>query len=307
MKWILLLILLVGCIEQDIEDKKDNKDEVVKGGLEQIAENKTISNRTPEQQEENQNEIIDWGDVDIPKDFDRLRNYTYEKDLPAYVYFFNVGYREKQGRLILIKKGTLDIYIWSVPNETYAKALSKIKSSSDDVEYLIIPSLKPLNLETLNMLKQDIAIGEIWAPRELEDARVLSEKDTFILADMEIMVLKAGIPFSRNINDSSLILKIKNNEDCILLLLDAETGLIKELNRDYMFKFSCKYMEWGDYGIFITQDLYQSMFNYYGIKHLIADGSSYDPGSRTGIFKRAEPYKIEISKVWENDTVVVLR
>lgn len=319
MYWIILvaLVLLAGCLDNQNRNSGSNRfDDQTQGGIEIVREiERSDTNYIPISNTTNNSTKIDWGNVQEQKQRD-VENYTFMPYDPLIITFFNVGFGEKQGRMILIRRGTLDVYIWGVPNETYPKAYSYIKSYSDDIEYVIIPSARDVNLETYSRLKSDFQIGKTVAADNILLYRndtfniYLKEGDVLDLAGFKIEVIQAGKEYLRsNPGDMSLVLKVSMNNTCMILLLDIETGGLQRLNADNIYRHKCDYFSWNAYGVYFTPDLYLNFFNYFSPKHMIADGASYeryDRGTRVGLYQRASTYNISIARVWENETVTII-
>ncbi|MEM2380186.1 MAG: hypothetical protein QXS53_02575 [Candidatus Anstonellales archaeon] len=310
-----IIILLAGCLDNQSNNQKPPVSNDRQGGIEIIRETERMDTNYVPTTNTSNNSVIDWGDVPEQKQRD-VENYTFMPYDPLIITFFNVGFGEKQGRMVLIRRGTLDVYIWGVPEETYAKAYSFIKSYSDDIEYVIIPSARDLNFETYYRLKSDFQVGKTIAPENIRLYRndtfdiYLKQGDILELAGFKIEVLQAGKDYLKsNPGDMSLVLKVSMNNTCMIFLLDIETGGLQRLNSDNVYRFRCDYFSWNAYGVYFLPDLYLNFFNYFGPKHMIADGSAfglYDRGTRLGLYQRASAYNISVARVWENETVTII-
>lgn len=313
-KVLLAILLLLGCIGEPQSNKTPITDKTDKGGIDIIKEReKEEVSYIPK---DNKTDVpIDWGDRPEIR-AKNLLNYTFSDRDPLYITFFNVGYGEKQGRLVLLRRGDSDVYIWSVPNESYPKAYSYIKSYSDDIEYVIIPSGKSLNFETLDRLKKDFEIGKTIAPRNImyyyngSFDIYLDKGDVLEIANYKIEVLQAGEDYLKsNPGDMGLILKVSKGNNCIIMLLDVENGGLQRFNIDQRYKHNCNYFSWNAYGIYFVPDLYINYMEFFKPKNMIADGSSfknYDQGTRKGIYERMKIYNVNIRKVWENETTTII-
>lgn len=312
----LAILLLVGCIDLGGSTKTQNKPKnqpTESGGINIISEqNRTETGYIPEQNKTDGG--VKWGNVTVDTKQD-IMNYTFYPYDPLIIKFFNVGFGEKQGRLILLRMGTSDVYIWGVPEETYPQAFGYIKSHSDDIEFVIVPSARPVNLETLPRLKRDFEIGRFIAPisiRQYTDETFdlyLKEGDVLEIAGYKIEVIQAGKDYFNNPGDMGFILRVSKNNSCILFLLDVETGGLQRFNIDHSRKFSCDYFQWNSYGIYFIPDLYITFFNNFRPKHMVADGAKfekYDEGTRASLYQRAGLYKINTIKVWENESISIV-
>ncbi|MCS7122453.1 MAG: hypothetical protein NZ908_00640 [Candidatus Micrarchaeota archaeon] len=314
---LLAVLLLVGCVDNNQPSKNQNNkfqnQPIESGGINIISEqNRTEIDTTPVQNRTQGG--IRWGDSSEQKEED-VMNYTFSSYDPLIIKFFNVGFREKQGRLILLRLGTSDVYIWGVPQETYPQAYGYIRSHSDDIEFVIVPSARPVNLETLSKLRQDFRIGKTIAPRGITEYTnetfdiYLKEGDVLEIGNYKIQVIQAGKDYLKNPGDMSLVLRVSKGDKCILMLLDIETGGLQRLNIDHSKRFSCEYFQWNAYGIYFIPDLYINFFNDFRPKYMIADGAkfdTYDEGTRSGIYQRAGIYRVNVTRVWENESTTII-
>lgn len=312
---ILTILLLLGCVGESQTNRSPITNQTTQGGIEIISEkDKEGSSYVPS--DNRSNISIDWGNVGGGIDNRDIMNYTFTQSSPLYITFFNVGYEKKQGRLVLLRRGDLDVYIWSVPNETYLKAYSYIKAYSDDIEYVIVPSGRSLNFETLDKLREDFKIGRLVGPGNIGNYTntsfdvYLNKGDVLEVAGYKIEVLQAGEEYLRKVpGDMGLILKISKGNKCMIMLLDVENGGLARFNIDNRYQHRCEYFSWNAYGIYFVPDLYINYMNYFEPKYMIADGSrfdEYDRGTRAGIYERAGVYRVKINKVWENDTTTIV-
>ncbi|NPA22574.1 MAG: hypothetical protein GXN92_03305 [Candidatus Micrarchaeota archaeon] len=323
MWWILaLLLVLGGCLgggdagERDTSPVKDRSEIgkiviVSETNLTQPNEEETAGSLNDSEEE------FDWGLGDVDKkDREEILKFSYDEEDPIYVRFFDVGLAEskKQGRLVQIRRGDLDIFIWSVPLETFPKAYGYIKAYSDDIEYLIIPSPREVNTESLELLFNKTEVGEVIAPHTMElpyNATYLKEGDVLEVANFTIRVWKAGDEGFHTPGDQGFILSLDSEYDRFLFLLDAETGLFRKFVADYGNAINTTYFSWNTYGGILEPNVYQLFLSMALPKYMIADGAPYKEydapgGSRDGIYNRVSLFGVNYTKVWEHDVVTIV-
>ncbi len=183
-----------------------------------------------------------------------------EKSLPSGVmlYFFDVhstaplaipeerkrefdivSGRVKDGRLLVLKQGPEEMVIWSVPNESYEKALNDLHSVVDfPIEYFVVPSYYSTSVETVERALEDLDVVEVVVPdylpayRSPVDGKRVKAGDVLEVGNTPVYVL-SPIP-ERLPGDlgNSITLQVDAPYKA-LLLLDANPALLTVLYSTY--------------------------------------------------------------------------
>ena len=319
MMWLFLALLLFGgCIGGEEDKPTTNKVSVIEdqeGTIEIIAENNSTSSTNLEggSAETDTNVTINWT---VPgESLEDVSNYSFKEKDPVYVRFFDVGLpnSDKQGRLIQIRRGDLDIFIWSVPKEMFPKAYGYVKSYSDDIEYLIVPSPRSVNTESLELLLNKTKVGTIIAPATMnlsyENVSYWDTGHKWNIAGFSLKALKAGEKGYENPGDKGFILLLNTSSGCFIFFLDSD-GLFKLFTREYASQIQCDYFSWNSYGGIIDPNSYQLFFALSKPRFMVSDGAEHpiydaEGASRDGIYNRAQIHNVNYTKVWEHNMVYI--
>ncbi len=250
MKWIafgMVLMLVFGCVGEE-------------------APSQPVQPQEPAQQEPAEHLVVGEGEGSVvtegqgPPEVEATE-YTSTPGSDLYVYFFNVGYGDKQGDAILVKKGDLDILVDGGPTEMERDLVTMmLEKGVDDLELVVSTHEDQEHTGGLKYVSTRFRVGEVWRPEEgsaeygayldslgAEKVTIVGKGDHVEMNGISITVLNPikGEDRFFDANNDGIVLKIEDRGLCVLLTGDI-LGAQQQVAIDCG---PCQVVQWPNHGI----------------------------------------------------------
>ncbi len=214
--------------------------------------------------------------------------YAETPNTDMYVYFLNVGYGDRQGDAILIKKGDADILVDAGPVEKRQDLVTMLlERGVDDFELVVSTNDDPEHTGGFEYVSGRFKFGEIWRPEEgsadytayldglgAEKVTIVGEGDQRTINGIKITVLNPIKGSGRffDINNDGVVLKVEDRGFCVLL-----TGDILGSQQVVAQKSGpCQIVQWPNHGMGAGLTEINWVIDQTGPEVIVISGSSSD-------------------------------